>query len=112
MPSPATLAEWIGFLLFGGFFAVVFWKLATGSIPLDQLLETGGPTSSSSAGRAQSLAVTLFAALYYLIHVIQNPKQFPELPGTLVAMLVGSQSIYLGAKALDLLPESVRNFFK
>lgn len=112
MPSPVTLAEWAGFLLFGGFFAVVFWKLATGSIPLDQLLETGGPSSSSSSSRAQSLAITLFIALYYLIHVIQNPKQFPELPGALVAVLVGSQSIYLGAKALDLLPDSWRNFFK
>lgn len=112
MPSPVTLAEWVGFLLFGGFFAVVFWKMATGSVSLDQLLETGGPSSSSSASRAQSLAVTLFVASYYLIHVIQNPKQFPELPGALVAMFVGSQSIYLGAKALDLLPESWRKFFK
>jgi hypothetical protein len=112
MPSPTTLAEWVGFLLFGGFFGVVFWKLANGSIPLDQLLETGGASSSSSAGRAQSLAVTLFIALYYLIHVIQNPKQFPELPGTLVAVLAGSQSIYLGGKALNVLPDSWRNFFK
>ena len=112
MPSPATLAEWAGFLLFGGFFGVIFWKLANGRILLDQLLETGGPSSSASASRAQSLAVTLFVALYYLIHVIQNPKQFPELPGTLMAMLVGSQSIYIGAKALDLLPVSWRNFFK
>jgi hypothetical protein len=112
VPSPTTLAEWVGFLLFGGFFGVVFWKLANGSIPLDQLLETGGPDSSSSAGRAQSLAVTLFVALYYLIHVIQNPKQFPELPGTLVALLGGSQSMYLGGKALDLLPDSWRNLFR
>ena len=112
MPSPARLAEWVGFLLFGGLFGVVFWKLASGSIPLDQILETGGPSSSSSARRAQSLAVTLFVAAYYLIHVIQNPKQFPELPGVLMAILAGSQSIYLGAKALDLFPESWRNFFK
>lgn len=112
MPSPATLAEWVGFLLFGGFFGVILWKLANGSIPLDQLLETGGPSSSSSASRAQSLAVTLFVALYYLIHAIQNPKQFPELPGALLAMLAGSQSIYLGSKGLDLLPESWRSFFK
>jgi hypothetical protein len=123
MPSPATVAEWAGFLLFGGFFAVVFWKLATGNIPLDQLLETGirnsqdgkaddPQTSSVSAGRAQSLAVTLFVALYCLIRVIQNPKQIPELPGTLVAILAGSQTMYLGGKALDLLPDSWRNFFK
>lgn len=112
MPSPVTLAEWAGFLLFGGFFGVVFWKMATGSVPLGQLLETGGPTSSSSASRAQSLAVTLFVAFYYLIHLIQNPKQFPELPGALMALVVGSQSIYLGAKALDLLSQSWRNSFK
>ena len=112
MPSPATLAEWVGFLLFGGFFGVIFWKLANGNIPLDQLLETGGFDSSSSAGRAQSLAVTLFVALYYLIHAIQNPKQFPELPGTLVALLAGSQTLYLGGKALDVLPDSWRNFFR
>ena len=118
MPSPTTLAEWVGFLLFGGFFGVVFWKLANGSIPLDRLLETSvsGPqdadSSSASAGRAQSLAVTLFVASYYLIHVIQNPRQFPELPQSLVAILAGSQTMYLGGKALDLLPDSWRNFFK
>jgi len=112
MPSPATLAEWVGFLLFGGFFGVIFWKLANGSISLDQLLETGGPDSSSSAGRAQSLAVTLFVALYYLTHVIQNPKQFPEIPGALVALLAGSQAVYLGGKASNILPDSWRDFWR
>ena len=118
MPSPTTLAEWVGLLLFGGFFGVVFWKLADGSIPLDRLLETSigasqdADGSSASAGRAQSLAVTLFVASYYLIHVIQNPKQFPELPQSLVAILAGSQAMYLGGKALDILPDSWRNLFK
>ena len=112
MPSPATLAEWVGFLLLGGFFGVVFWKLANGSIPLDQLLETGGRSSTSSVSRAPSLAVTFFGAAYYLIHIRQNPTQCPELPGTLVAILAGSQSMYLGGKALRLLPDSWRNFLK
>jgi hypothetical protein len=117
MPSPSTLAQWVGFLLFGGFFGVVFWKLANGAISFDQLLENSaspsqGGSSSPSASRAQSLGVTLFVALYYLVHVIQNPKQFPELPGTLVAILAGSQSMYLGGKALDILPDSWRNFFR
>ncbi len=123
MPSPAAVAEWVGLLLFGGFFGAVFWKLANGSIPLDRLLETGASpsrdenrgaaaSSTASAGRAQSLVVTLFVALYYLIHVIQNPRQFPELPGTLVAILGGSQSMYLGGKALGLLPDSWRNLFR
>jgi len=123
MPFPSTLAPWVGLLLFGGLFGVVFWKLATGAIPLDRLLENSAGSSqtadenattdsSSSAGRAQSLAVTLFVASYYLVHVIQNPKEFPEIPGTLVALLAGSQAMYLGGKSLDLLPDSWRNFFR
>jgi Na+/proline symporter len=123
MPSPSTLAQWVGFLLFGGFFGVVFWKLVTGTIPLDQLLEKNGSpaqvadenaagSSSPSAGRAQSLAVTLFVALYYLVQVIRDPKQFPEIPGTLVALLAGSQAMYLGGKARDMLPGSWRDFLK
>jgi hypothetical protein len=123
MPSPSTLGEWVGFLLLGGFFGVVFWKLANGSIALDQLLEAGigssqeagdndSGSSAVSAGRAQSLLITVFVALYYLIRVIQNPKEFPELPGTLVAILAGSQAMYLGGKAADLLPRSWRGFLK
>lgn len=123
MPSPSTLAQWLGILLFGGFFGVVFWKLASGDIALDQLLEKkGNPSqdagenskgpSSPGAARAQSLAVTLFVAFYYLVHVIQNPKEFPEIPGALVAILAGSQAMYLGGKALDLIPDSWLNFLR
>ena len=28
-------------------------------------------------GRAQSLATTVFVALYYLLLVLQNPREFP-----------------------------------
>jgi hypothetical protein len=123
MPSPSTLAQWVGFLLFGGFFGVVFWKLANGTMSLEQLLENsagssqgadgnGVDASSPSAGRAQSLAITLFVAFYYLVHVIRDPKEFPEIPGTLVAVLAGSQAIYLGGKALDMFPDSWRDFLK
>jgi hypothetical protein len=117
MPSPSTVAQWVGFLLFGGFFGVIFWKLASGAIPLDRLLEnSAGPSQgadgSTSASRTQCLAITLFVALYYLVHVIQNPKEFPDIPGTLVAVLAGSQALYLGGKSLDLLPDSWRNIFR
>jgi hypothetical protein len=117
MPSPSTVAQWVGLLLFGGFFGVVFWKLASGDIPLDRLLENSASPSQSadgnaSAGRTQSLGITLFVALYYLVHVIQNPKEFPEIPGLLVTILAGSQAMYLGGKSLDILPDSWRNFFR
>ena len=104
MPSPSTLAQWEGFLLLGGFVAIVFWKLATQSISLNQLLEgdirgKDGYETYTSAGRAQSLLITLFAALYYLLQIIHNPKEFPSLPAGLVAALAGSQAVYLGGKA-------------
>jgi hypothetical protein len=121
MPSPSTLAAWVGFLLFLGFFGVVFSKLANGAIPLDQLLEAdlpgsesdpGGSRTYASAGRTQSLAVILFVALYYLAQMIRDPKQFPEIPGTLVALVAGSQAIYLGGKARAMLAGRWNNFFK
>jgi hypothetical protein len=120
MPSPSTLAQWEGFLLLGGFFGIVFWKLATRSIPLAQLLEgdirdsksASGYSSYVSAGRAQSLLITIFSALYYLLQVIHNPKEFPTLPSGLVAALAGSQAAYLGGKAQAMWIGRLRDFLK
>jgi len=120
MPSPSTLAQWEGFLLLGGFFGIVFWKMATQSISLNQLLEgdirdpqsTDGYSTYASAGRAQSLVITLFAALYYLLQFIHNPKEFPALPGGLVAAVAGSQAVYLGGKAQAMLIGRLRDFLK
>jgi len=120
MPSPSTLAQWEGFLLLGGFFAIVFWKLATQSISLDQLLEgdirdpngKDGYSTYISAGRAQSLLITIFAALYYLLQVIHNPREFPTLPNGLVAALAGSQALYLGGKAQAMWMGRLRDFLK
>jgi Na+/proline symporter len=120
MPSPTTLAQWEGFLLLGGFFGIVFWKLANGSIGLEQLLEgdirdpksADGYSSQVSAGRAQTLLITVFVALYYLIQVIQDPTQFPQLPDGLVAALAGSQALYLGGKAQAMLFGRLRDILK
>lgn len=111
MPSLPTLMYWEGLIIIGGLFAVVFWKMITGQIDLDELLQgdvrdpnsSDGYSSQASAGRAQTLVVTLFAALYYLIQVIQNPKEFPTLPTPLLGALAGSHAIYLGGKAQALL---------
>ena len=120
MPSPSTLAKWEGLLIICGFFGIVFWKLANGSIALQQLLEGDSRTSQNpddgstyvSAGRTQSLLITLFVALYYLVQVIHNPAEFPELPGVLVAALAGSQALYLGGKARAMLLDPWRDFLK
>ena len=107
MPTLVTLARYEGLLLIGGFFATVFWKLMTGGILLDQLLEgdTRDPSSPQgyssyvSAGRAQSLLITLFSALFCLLQVLQHPHAFPSIPTGLVGALAGSQAVYLAGKA-------------
>jgi hypothetical protein len=120
MPSLLTLAYWEGLILIGGLFGLVFCKLMTGEIVLDQLLEgdirdpnsADGYSSYVSAGRVQSLLFTIFAALYYLLQVVHNPKEFPTLPNGLMATLAGSQAVYLGGKAQAMLLGRLRDFLK
>jgi len=115
-----TLAYWEGAILFGGLFCVVLWKLITGGISLDYLLDgdvhdPGNPTgfsTNASPGRIQALMVTLFVAAYYLLQVIHNPKEFPKVPNAVVGALAGSHALYLGAKAQAMLPGRMRDLFK
>ena len=120
MPPILTLTYWGGLILIYGFFGIVFWKLLTGRIILEGLLEgdirdkdgENGYSSYVSPGRVQSLLITLFAALYYLLQVINNPKEFPEVPDGLVGALAASQALYLGGKAQAMLLGRLRNFLK
>jgi len=115
-----TLAYWEGAILFGGLFCVVLWKLMTGGISLNYLLDgdvrdPGSPTGFStnvSPGRIQALIVTLFVAGYYLLQVIHNPKEFPKMPDALLGALAGSHVLYLGGKAQAMLPGRMRDLFK
>jgi hypothetical protein len=119
MRALSTFAYWEGVILLGGFFGLVLWKLLTGGISLEQLLEGDVPDPHTaegystyvSAGRTQSLASTLFVAGYYLLQVVHNPKQFPTVPIQLVGALAGSQALYLGGKARAMLHGRVREFF-
>lgn len=122
MPSPVILGKWEGLLLLAGFFGIVFWKLLSGNIVLDQLFEgdirdrdpknADGYSPYISAGRVQSFLVTVFVALYYLLQVIQNPTQFPKLPVGLIVALASSQVLYLGGKAQAMLFGRFRDFLK
>jgi uncharacterized YccA/Bax inhibitor family protein len=120
MPSIPTLASYEGLILIGGFFGIVFWKLLTGRIDLSHLLEgdirdpnsADGYSTQASAGRVQSLVITLFAALYYLFQVIHNPKVFPKLPNGLIEAMAGSQAVYLGGKAQAMLVGRLRDIVK
>jgi hypothetical protein len=122
MHTLSVMARWEGLILLGGFFGVVVWKLLSGGISLDQLLEgdTGSPNGASgsdpgtyvSVGRAQSLVITAFTALYYLIQVLQNPTQFPQLPASLIDVLMGSQAVYLADKAQAMLGPRFKSFLQ
>ncbi len=118
----STVARWEGLILLGGLFGIIFWKLLTGGISLDQLLEgdigsSGGapgsdPGTYMSLGRAQSLAITIFAALYYLVQFAQNPTEFPQLPASLIDAVMGSQAIYLAGKAQAMLGPRLKSFLQ
>jgi hypothetical protein len=116
----STLAYWEGLILLGGFFGTVLWKLLTGGISLEQLLEgdvrhpnaSEGDSTSASPGRAQSLVSTIFVSAYYLLQVVQNPKEFPKLPPYLIAVLAGSQALYLAGKAQAMLLGPLLDFLK
>lgn len=115
--SPAILAYWEGLVLLAGFLGVVFWKLATGEIPLEDLFieyrreADGTYTPFESAARVQSFLVSIGVAGYYLLQVFQNPHQFPDVPTAMVGVLAGSQAFYLGSKANALLSNELRDIF-
>ena len=68
--------------------------------------------TSFSPGRAQLLILTLLVALQYVMQVIHNPAAFPQIPGSWVAALGGSQVVYLGGKAQSLLFGGIKDRFK
>jgi hypothetical protein len=87
-----------------GLAAVVLWKLLTGSISLAGLLDSfDGGKRSSSPGRMQLLLFTLVAAGQYLVAVWKNPVagSLPPVPQEVLAMVAGSQVLYLGGKTLS-----------
>lgn len=120
MHSLVKAAAIAGFVLFGGFFCVVTWKLLTGEISLSYLLDgdvrdsssSTGFTTDASAGRTQTLLVTISVAGYYLLQVIHNPKQLPSISPWMVGVLGGSQALYLGEKVQAMLPGRMGDFFK
>ena len=111
MPLFVRLAYWEAVVLLGGFLGVVLGKLLTGSISLSYLLDgdvrdpnsASGFSSQASTGRTQLLVVTLSVAGYYLLQVVRNPRELPEMPVQTVIALGGSHAFYLLGKARDLL---------
>jgi hypothetical protein len=117
MPSLATLAYWEAVVLLVGLAGIVLWQIMTGQISLAYLLEAdvrksdgSGFTTEPSPGRVQTLIITIYVALYYLLQVINNPKKFPTLPTELVGALGVSQGAYLVGKAQSMFLGSLSDF--
>ena len=95
----AVVGRWELITFVAALGAIVLWKLfQSGSFA--GLLRAGD--GSFSAGRAQLLTLTILVALQYLLATIHDPSCLPLIPANLVAVLGGSQAVYLGAKAWNI----------
>jgi hypothetical protein len=87
--------------LIAGYALLIGWKLYLGEIPLRGLLESG--KGRSSPARLQMLLFTLGVAVQYVASVWKNPRtdSLPAISPQVLAILAGSQAVYLGGKALS-----------
>src|SRR5437660_4576238 len=99
-----TSAKYAMLFLVSGFAAVILWKMLTGGISLDGLLDDkSGADGGFSAGRLQLLLTTLLVAMKYLSSIIHNPHtgSLPSVPQGWVVASGVSSAAYLGGKTLS-----------
>lgn len=105
MLLPVRIISYGAITLICGFAAVIAWKIASGEISLDGLLDTAGShgTRVFSAARLQLLMATVIVAAEYLSAVWHNPHRdaLPPIPLGFLALHGLSSSVYLLGKALD-----------
>ena len=94
------IARWETIMLLVGFGGVTGWKLFH-TASFAGLLRA--PDGTLSPGRMQLLVLTIMTAIYYLLTTIHSPKEMPAIPKELVIALGGSQGVYLGTKAWNIL---------
>jgi hypothetical protein len=98
-------AQFVVISLLAGFFLLIVYRLFTGAINTKGLLQDksgGGP----SPARVQLCLLSLSGAFYYLmsvIEIVQNAKMsdpvLPAPPKELLALVLGSNTVYVTAKA-------------
>lgn len=116
MQQLVNLARWEAYLLIGGLFAIILYKILSGSIDLNGLL-TGDRRDGSeffSPGRAQLLAFTIMTAFNYLMEVVRSPslQALPTIPHSTLAILAGSHLLYLGGKARSMFLGSISEYLR
>ncbi|MCU1264843.1 MAG: hypothetical protein JWM21_1161 [Acidobacteria bacterium] len=94
-------------LFLGGFAAIIFYRMLTGSINTHYLLygTNKDGTKYFSPERVQLLLFTLWTAVSYVMQIGETREAgvLPDIPIKTLALLGGSQAIYLGGKAYSML---------
>ena len=107
METLTAVVRFEAWLLLGGLAFIVAYKMLTGGINMKGLLDDkkDKQTAGFSPPRVQLLILTLSGAGYYLLLTVNNgyPTEFPEVPQELLALVGGSNLVYLGAKARSML---------
>lgn len=100
-----TLLAWEMRLFLGGLAAIVFYQMLTGRINLQGLLWEKNGAAEYSWGRVQLLFFTVIFAFIYIGKVMQmqDLNQLPEIRPEMLALLGGSNLVYLGQKMYNLL---------
>ena len=88
--------------LIGGFALVVAFQLLTGRINLRKMLSEKDGSERYSPVRVQLLVLTLSGLAFYSLKLADSTDMdgatLPQLPGELVAVLGGSNLLYLAGK--------------
>jgi hypothetical protein len=84
----------------GGLAVLVGYRLLTGTINTDCLLNSKTAGGSYSPSRLQLLLFTLVSAIYYA-YLCYEKKEFVPVPSILQAALGGSNALYVLRKSLD-----------
>jgi len=91
---------WILCIFLGLLGAIIIWLILKGDIDLSQLLNE--PNGDASLSRFQFLVFTFVIALsLFLVVAAANPPTFPNIPGTVLALIGISGSSYLVSKGIQ-----------
>ncbi len=85
-----------------GMILVVIYQILMGRINTHGML-SDKKTRRFSPGRAQLLFFTFIGVLYYLLQIVHDPEDLPDLPQELLYLIGGSNVVYLGGKAYSML---------
>lgn len=98
MPGITEVITWEGEAFLFLFFGAVVVQLLTGQINLTGLLIKKEGDRSFSPERVQLLLATLAVASQYLLQVLKDPTQLPQVPNSWLLLYGGSHALYLGRR--------------